>query len=118
MIDNELLERLAGLARLGLSEKEQASLRKELESILAHFQSIQEVDTEGVEPLAHVLMDSGEPAADIVAPFDDARARLVPLSANHREGFFVVPRVVEGPQPEASADLTTVHDADPGDEDI
>jgi aspartyl-tRNA(Asn)/glutamyl-tRNA(Gln) amidotransferase subunit C len=117
MIDTELLERLAGLARLGLSDKEQASLRKELESILAHFQAIQEVDTEGVEPLSHVLMDSGEPAADVIAPFDDARARLVPLSKNHREGFFVVPRVVEGPRPGTAAENTTSHDADPGDED-
>jgi aspartyl-tRNA(Asn)/glutamyl-tRNA(Gln) amidotransferase subunit C len=100
MIDTELLERLAGLARLGLSTKEQAALRDELEAILEHFKAIQDVDTEGVAPLAHVLSNVGEPAADEVDPYPDARARLVDLSASHREGFFVVPRVVEGPDRE------------------
>lgn len=111
MIDTELLERLAGLSRLGLSKEEQAALAKELESILGHFQAIQDVDTENVPPLAHVLTAAGEPAADVVEPFDEARARLVDLSSSHREGFFVVPKVVDGPERETEGELL---DEDPG----
>ncbi len=105
MITQELLERLAGLSRLGLSPEEKQALCGELESLLVHFQSIQDVDTDGIEPMAHVLTAAGVPAPDVVEAFPDPRNVLVPLSANHREGFFVVPRVVEGPErPERSED--------------
>ncbi len=115
-IDKELIERLAGLARLGLAEDERETLRDELESLLGHFQALQEVDTEGVEPLAHVLTATGEPGVDAVDPFEHARDRLVDAAAVHREGFFVVPRVVEGPEREATDDDAAPVDPDPADE--
>ena len=81
MIDAELLKTVAGLARLGLTPSESRSLQAELSTILEHFQAIQEVDTEGVEPLAHVMTAHGEAAEDVPEPFDDALVRLVPLAA-------------------------------------
>ena len=95
LIDADMLHSVAQLSRLGLSPAETRALQAELVSILDHFQAIQQVDTEGVEPLAHVLVAHGEPGADEVRPWEGPRETLVPLSANHREGFFVVPRVLE-----------------------
>jgi aspartyl-tRNA(Asn)/glutamyl-tRNA(Gln) amidotransferase subunit C len=86
---------IAKLARLGLTEPEQRSAAAELAGILAHFRALQGVDTQGVEPLLHTLETPGVPAADVVVPCADARERLLSLTAHAREGFLVVPRVLE-----------------------
>jgi len=95
---------IARLARLGLSAEELRAAAGQLAGILEHFRALQGVDTAGVEPLVHTLEASGEPAEDVVAPFADARTRLLGLTPHAREGFLVVPRVLEadfGPEPPA-----------------
>ncbi len=105
MIETDLIQRIARLARLGLPAREIEALGSELTAILKHFEAIQDVPTEGIEPLTHVFADHGQPQADVVRPFADARALLVGLSQDPREGFFVVPKVLEGPEaPAAPAD--------------
>ena len=95
---------IAKLARLGLPEAELHAAAGQLAGILEHFRALQGVDTHGVEPLVHTLDTPGAPAADVVAPFADARERLLALTAHAREGFLVVPRVLDadfGPEPPA-----------------
>ena len=46
---------VAKLAGLKLSEREAARFAKQLEDILSHFERIDEVDTEVVEPLIHPI---------------------------------------------------------------
>lgn|GEM_PF-45539 len=94
-IDVGFVARVADLARLSLSQEELAATTDDLRAILGHFEAIGAVDTEGVEPLAHVLSSSGRPAADEVAPFPDARVRITANTDHAREGFFVVPRVLD-----------------------
>ncbi len=48
------VDHLANLARLGLSQKEKEVLRKELASILAYVNKLQEVDTKNIEPTAQI----------------------------------------------------------------
>jgi aspartyl-tRNA(Asn)/glutamyl-tRNA(Gln) amidotransferase subunit C len=45
------VEKLAQLARLKLSNSEKEELAKQLEAIVNHFETIQKINTEGVEPL-------------------------------------------------------------------
>jgi aspartyl/glutamyl-tRNA(Asn/Gln) amidotransferase C subunit len=95
---------IARLARLGLSDAELRAAAGQLAGILDHFRALQGVDTTGVEPLVHTLEAPGAPAADVPAPFPDARERLLALTPHAREGFLVVPRVMEadfGPEPPA-----------------
>lgn len=54
MIPPQEIDHLANLARLGLSQKEKEVLRKELASILAYVNKLQEVDTKNIEPTAQV----------------------------------------------------------------
>lgn len=42
------VQRIAGLARVGLSADEQARAAQQISSILAHFSVIQKIDTQGV----------------------------------------------------------------------
>lgn len=53
MIKKEEVQRIAKLARLALTEKEEEKFQKDLSSILDYFNLLQEVDVSKVEPLFH-----------------------------------------------------------------
>lgn len=48
------VEKIALLARLGLSEEEKETFAKQLSSILDYVKNLSEVDTQGIEPTAQV----------------------------------------------------------------
>ena len=50
-INRENLKHLADLARLELTSKESVKLLKDLKKILGHFQELEAVDTNNVEPM-------------------------------------------------------------------
>jgi len=89
-ISDQDIRNIAELARLGLEENEVAGLRSDLEAILGYVNLLDAVDTEGVEPTAHVLdiptpMRADEvsgvlPVSEVVrnAPEHDERSMLVP----------------------------------------
>lgn len=111
MVDPEEVRRVAHLARLGLAPDDEQALVGHLVSILQHFEVLQGVDTEGVAPMTHPLAAHGTAAPDEPEPFPRPREGLVELTEHAREGFFVVPRVLEdagedGPEadPEPAAD--------------
>jgi aspartyl-tRNA(Asn)/glutamyl-tRNA(Gln) amidotransferase subunit C len=52
-IDRELVERIARVARLELTEEEIEKFTGQLKVILESFRELDEVDTEGVEPSFH-----------------------------------------------------------------
>jgi len=88
---------VADLANLRLSEVEIARMARELDAILSHMDKLNELDTDGVEPMAQVLYAAEETAtlrADVPhVPFDNQEAlRNAPLSGT---GFFKVPKVIE-----------------------
>jgi len=53
-IDKNLISRLETLAKLKLSDKEKEELASELTNILNMVEKLQEVDTEGIEPLVYM----------------------------------------------------------------
>lgn len=53
-INDALVKKLAGLARLNFTEEEFLKLRKELEQMTGFVEKLNELDTEGVEPLLFV----------------------------------------------------------------
>jgi len=95
MSDPELVRRVARLARLGLPPAELAETGTQLGTILGHFRALQDVDTRGVEPLVHAVDRPGEAVADVVVAQPDPRRDLLGLTRAAREGFFVVPRVID-----------------------
>jgi aspartyl-tRNA(Asn)/glutamyl-tRNA(Gln) amidotransferase subunit C len=85
---------VAHLARLELSDAELAAMTRQLGAILDYVQQLQQVNTDGVEPLAHPLpvqnvFRADEPAASL--PVDDALANAPNRSGN----FYSVPAVLE-----------------------
>lgn len=47
--------KVASLSRLKLSETEVDALGKQMESVLKYIDMLDELDTEGVEPMAHAI---------------------------------------------------------------
>lgn len=88
---------VADLANLKLSEEEVTKFEQDLNEILGHIDRLNEIDTNGVEPMAQVLYDAEETATlrpDRERPPLGNQAALanVPLAA---AGYFKVPRVIE-----------------------
>jgi len=52
LINKKTIEYLAELSRIELNPKKEEKLLSDLQSILGHFDELNEVNTDGVEPLA------------------------------------------------------------------
>ncbi|MCH2321119.1 MAG: Asp-tRNA(Asn)/Glu-tRNA(Gln) amidotransferase subunit GatC [SAR202 cluster bacterium] len=52
-LTSEEVRHIALLARVGMTDQEIQVMRDQLSNTLDHFQSLQEVETEGVEPTGH-----------------------------------------------------------------
>ena len=96
-ITEERVRYVADLANLKLSESEVARMAREMDSILAHIDKLNEIDTKGVEPMAQVLFDADETAT----LREDRESATLPNEVVTRnaavssQGFFKVPRVIE-----------------------
>ena len=93
-IPPEEVRRIATLAHLEFTPEEIQRLSQDLSRILDYIDQLKEVDTEGIEPLAHVFDRCGQGRPDQVGPCLPVDEAL--RSAPDREGnLFKVPRVVE-----------------------
>ncbi len=54
-IDEQLVRHIGKLSRIALSDDEVATFTRQLEAILGHFDKLQELETDGVEPMAHAV---------------------------------------------------------------
>ena len=93
-VDEATVRRIARLARIRITDEEAQSLKSELSGILDWVEQLDEVDTEGVEPMTRVVPIELKQRVDEVT--DGERADAVVANAPAREDyFFVVPKVVE-----------------------
>ena len=87
---------VAHLARLELGPADREMMARQLSAILEYMEQLKQVNTDGVEPLAHALavhnvFRDDEPAPSL--PVDQALA-----NAPQRKGdFFRVPAVLDNP---------------------
>ena len=54
-ISDETIEYVGILAKLELNEEEKEQAKKDMESMLDYIDKLNELDTEGVEPMSHVF---------------------------------------------------------------
>lgn len=91
-LDADEVRKVARLARLDLADVDLARLQPQLASILDYVTQLQQLPTDGVEPLAHPLPVSNAFRDDVPAPslpVDDALANAPNRIGNH----FGVPAV-------------------------
>jgi len=93
-MDIDQVRKVAKLARLDLSEADLATMATQLSAILSYVDQLSELNTDGVEPMAHPL-----PLKNVFRP-DELRPSL-PVdealrNAPSRSGdFFAVPAILD-----------------------
>jgi len=93
-VDRETVVRVARLARLKVPEDEAETLAGELSNIIGWIEQLDEVDTDGVEPMASVVDMKLRWRADEVT--DGGIPDKVTANApDPQNGMFSVPKVVE-----------------------
>jgi aspartyl-tRNA(Asn)/glutamyl-tRNA(Gln) amidotransferase subunit C len=93
-VDERMVTRVAGLARLELKDGEAAPLAAELNRILDWIDQLQAIDTGNIAPMAMVVPTSRDWRADVVTDGGIGDAVLANAPAA-RHGFFAVPKVIE-----------------------
>jgi aspartyl-tRNA(Asn)/glutamyl-tRNA(Gln) amidotransferase subunit C len=93
-IDAATVKKVASLARIREPEDRLEALADELNGILAWIEQLNEVDTEGVEPMTSAVATKLPMREDVVSEPGDA-ARILANAPKSERGFFVVPKVVE-----------------------
>ena len=94
MIERKDVEHVARLTRLALTETELERMRDQLNSILAHLETLRAVDTEGVEPTSHAVDVVNVMREDEVEP-GLAREVMMANAPDPAGEFFRVPRIIE-----------------------
>ncbi len=88
------IDKLSMLARIQLSEEEKEAYSAQLSDILGFFQKLQEVDVEGIPPMAHPFEVEASLREDVsTQPWEPARS--LSNAPAVRENQVVVPKVVE-----------------------
>ncbi len=88
------VEKIASLSRLSFTEDEKKEYQHHLEAILLTAKKLEELDTEGVQPTAHIQGISNVFRED--AAGESLDNELLTANAPQREnGCFIVPKVVE-----------------------
>lgn len=93
-IDREVVERVAEMARLALTEEEIELFRAQLGSILEYAKAVDELDTEGVEPTAHAVALQNVLRDDVARPSLPKEA-VLGNAPEAQDGCFRVPRIME-----------------------
>lgn len=93
-ITQETVKKIAHLARLDTNPKETEAIQSDLTKILNWMEQLNEVDTEGIEPLTHMSNEVNvfrkDKAENTLTPDDGLKN-----APDHTESYFTVPKVVE-----------------------
>ncbi len=93
-VNDEMVDKLANLARLQFNDTEKQSIKTDLQRMIQFVEKLNELDTEGVEPLLHMSDDVNILREDEVK---GSIAREEGLkNAPVQDGvFFKVPKVIK-----------------------
>lgn len=87
------VEHIAELARLKFSDKELKSFTHQLNGILKYVEKLNELDTENVEPLSHLVEGNNAFREDKLKPSLNREEALKNAPESDGE-FFKVPKVI------------------------
>lgn len=93
MINKDVVEKVAKLSRLNLEEAEIAQYADQLNQIFDTMAGLQQIDTEGVTPLAHVLPIENVFREDEVGECF-TQENVLANAPEQSDGMFQVPKIV------------------------
>ena len=93
-INKQQVTKVAKLARLDLTEDEISEFTDQLSAILEYVEKMNELDTDGIEPLAHCLPISNCFRDDRIK--ESLGTEITLANAPERDGdFFKVPKILD-----------------------
>jgi aspartyl-tRNA(Asn)/glutamyl-tRNA(Gln) amidotransferase subunit C len=93
MISREQVHKVAHLARLELTEHEEAEFTTQLGSILDYFEQLSELDTSKVKPTTRAIEVTNITRLDELQPFRD-RESILAIAPEVDGDFFKVPKIL------------------------
>lgn len=93
-ITKDMVAYVAELSRLKLSDEEAETARKGLGEIIGYMDILNNIDTEGVEPMSHAFAVKNVMRDDVVRPSHD-RVELLKNAPKADDEAIIVPRTVE-----------------------
>ena len=92
-VDDATIEYVGILAKLELSREERQAARRDMSRMLDYVDKLNELDTEGIEPMSHVFPIKNVFREDVVTNEDGSKDTLAnaPLQKNNS---FKVPKTI------------------------
>ena len=94
VISDETIEYVGILAKLALSDEEKEQAKKDMGNMLDYIDMLNELDTEGVEPMSHVFPVHNVFREDVVTNGDESEQTLA-NAPGEKDNMFVVPRTFD-----------------------
>ncbi len=91
VIDDAVIENVSILAKLELSEDEKVQAKLDMEKMLEYIDQLDELDTEGIEPVIHIFPMENVFREDVVTN-GDMREMILANAPEEKSGMFVVPQ--------------------------
>jgi len=93
-ITDKIVDKVAGLAKLEFKGEEKVAIKKDMERILTFMDLLNEVDTDGVEPLKYVTEGTLNLRKD-EARIDITKAEALENAPSKDSDYFKVPKVLK-----------------------
>jgi aspartyl-tRNA(Asn)/glutamyl-tRNA(Gln) amidotransferase subunit C len=93
-INDEMIDRLAGLAKLEFKADEKEAIRQDLQKIIGYIEKLNELDTENVEPLIFMTDEENVLRDDEVHSVSIKKEALENAPAKDSD-YFRVPKFID-----------------------
>ena len=94
IIDDSVMEYFEILAKLALTEEERKKAKEKMQEMLDYVDKLNELDTDGIEPLSHTFSMGNVFREDVVTNGDD-RDAMLDNAPKCKDGQYQVPKTVQ-----------------------
>ncbi len=93
-VNEALVDRLALLGRLHFTASEKEEIRHDLQRMISFVDKLNELDTDGLEPVLHMSSEVNKLRSDKVEGSVNSEEALLNAPGKHNH-FFTVPKVIK-----------------------
>ncbi len=94
IISDEIIEYVGILAKLELSPQEKEDAKTDMGRMLDYIDQLNELDTQGVEPMSHIFPVNNVFREDVEAE-GGSRDDILANAPSRKDGAFMVPKTVD-----------------------
>lgn len=94
VISDETIDYVGILAKLELSAEEKEQAKTDMASMLDYIDKLNELDTEGIEPMSHVFPVNNVFREDVVTNGDN-RENILRNAPEEKDGMFNAPKTFD-----------------------